>query len=84
MRLSRVGPSAVGPGKLVVVILADSGDRYLSKCFDDDWLKDLMKRVVAAKYSGIALTVDLPYYGNRERISTTQLAVRRDRVEHVL
>ena len=31
----------LGPGKLVVVILADSGDRYLSKCFDDDWLKDM-------------------------------------------
>ncbi len=31
----------MGPGKLVVIILADSGDRYLSKCFDDDWLKDM-------------------------------------------
>ena len=31
----------LGPGKLVVIILADSGDRYLSKCFDDDWLKDM-------------------------------------------
>lgn len=31
----------LGPGKLVVVILCDSGDRYLSKCFDDDWMKDM-------------------------------------------
>jgi cystathionine beta-synthase len=31
----------LGPDKLVVVILADSGDRYLSKCFDDNWLKDM-------------------------------------------
>ena len=31
----------LGPGKVVVCILADSGDRYLSKCFDDDWLKDM-------------------------------------------
>ena len=31
----------LGPGKLVVVILADSGDRYLSKCFDDEWMKDM-------------------------------------------
>ena len=31
----------LGPGKLVVCILCDSGDRYLSKCFDDDWLKDM-------------------------------------------
>ncbi|MFC1680333.1 pyridoxal-phosphate dependent enzyme [Pseudomonadota bacterium] len=31
----------LGPGKLVVVIVCDSGDRYLSKCFDDDWMKDM-------------------------------------------
>ncbi len=31
----------LGPGKTVVVILADVGDRYLSKCFDDEWMKDM-------------------------------------------
>jgi len=31
----------LGPGKLVVVIIPDSGDRYISKCFDDEWMKDL-------------------------------------------
>jgi cystathionine beta-synthase len=31
----------LGPGKLVVVILCDSGDRYLSKCFNDGWMKDM-------------------------------------------
>jgi cystathionine beta-synthase len=31
----------LGPGKIVVVIVADSGDRYLSKCYDDDWMKDM-------------------------------------------
>ena len=31
----------LGPGKLIVVIVCDSGDRYLSKCFDDDWMKDM-------------------------------------------
>ena len=31
----------MGPDKTVVVILCDSGDRYLSKCFDDDWMKDM-------------------------------------------
>ncbi len=31
----------LGPGKTVVVILADTGDRYLSKCFDDEWMKDM-------------------------------------------
>ncbi len=31
----------LGPGKLVVIVLCDSGDRYLSKVFDDDWMKDM-------------------------------------------
>lgn len=31
----------LGPGKTIVVILADTGDRYLSKCFDDEWMKDM-------------------------------------------
>ena len=29
------------PDQVVVVILCDSGDRYLSKCFDDNWMKDM-------------------------------------------
>ena len=29
------------PHQIVVVILCDSGDRYLSKCFDDDWMRDM-------------------------------------------
>ena len=29
------------PDQIVVVILCDSGDRYLSKCFDDNWMKDM-------------------------------------------
>ena len=31
----------LGPGKLIVCVLCDSGDRYLSKCFNDDWMKDM-------------------------------------------
>ncbi len=31
----------LGPEKLVVVILCDNGDRYLSKCFDDEWMQDM-------------------------------------------
>ena len=31
----------LGPGKLVVVIIPDSGDRYLSKCYDDEWMRDM-------------------------------------------
>lgn len=30
----------LGTGKLIVVILPDSGDRYISKCFNDEWMKD--------------------------------------------
>ncbi|MGQ0603533.1 MAG: pyridoxal-phosphate dependent enzyme, partial [Anaerolineales bacterium] len=29
-----------GPERLVVVILPDSGSRYLSKVFDDDWMRE--------------------------------------------
>ena len=30
----------LGPDRLVVVLLPDSGDRYLSKIFDDDWMRE--------------------------------------------
>jgi cystathionine beta-synthase len=30
----------LGPDRLVVVILPDSGSRYLSKVFDDDWMRE--------------------------------------------
>ncbi|MCA9295925.1 MAG: pyridoxal-phosphate dependent enzyme, partial [Phycisphaerales bacterium] len=50
----------LGPGKIVVVIICDSGDRYLSKCFNDEWMKDMgylahksmfgtVREIVAAK-----------------------------------
>jgi len=31
----------LGPGKNVVVIVCDNGDRYLSKCFNDEWMRDM-------------------------------------------
>ncbi len=31
----------LGPGKIVVLIIPDCGDRYLSKYYDDDWMKDM-------------------------------------------
>lgn len=31
----------LGPGKLVVCMLCDDGSRYLSKCFDDEWMRDM-------------------------------------------
>ena len=43
---------------------------------DDDWLRTLVRRVVKADYWGVALTVDSAFYGNRERLNPTQLAMR--------
>lgn len=31
----------IGPGKNIVVIVCDSGDRYVSKLYNDEWMKDL-------------------------------------------
>jgi cystathionine beta-synthase len=31
----------LGSGNIIVCILCDGGDRYLSKCFNDDWMKDM-------------------------------------------
>lgn len=31
----------LGPDKIVVVIICDSGDRYLSKCYNDDWMRNM-------------------------------------------
>lgn len=31
----------LGPDKTVVVIICDNGDRYLSKCFNDEWMRDM-------------------------------------------
>ncbi len=31
----------LGPGKVIVCILCDSGDRYLSKVYNDDWMRDM-------------------------------------------
>jgi isopentenyl diphosphate isomerase/L-lactate dehydrogenase-like FMN-dependent dehydrogenase len=53
------------------------------KCFqiyvrgDDQWIKDLCKRIVDNNYPVVTLTVDSAFYGNRERLNPTQLALRR-------
>jgi glycolate oxidase len=44
---------------------------------DDDWIRDLVRRVVKAKYASVTLTVDSAFYGNRERLNPAQLALRR-------
>ena len=44
---------------------------------DDNWIRDLARRIVKADYWGVALTVDSAFYGNRERLNPTQLALKR-------
>jgi glycolate oxidase len=44
---------------------------------DDDWIRDLVRRVVKANYAGVTLTVDSSFYGNRERLNPSQMALRR-------
>lgn len=52
------------------------------KCFqiymrgDNNWLRDLLKRVKSSGYQSVALTVDSAYYGNRERLNAYQLRHR--------
>ena len=53
------------------------------KCFqiyvrgDDGWIRDLVRRVVKAGYPLVTLTVDSAFYGNRERLNPSQIALRR-------
>lgn len=44
---------------------------------DNNWLRDLCKRIVKANYPIVTLTVDSAFYGNRERLNPAQLALRR-------
>lgn len=44
---------------------------------DDNWIKELVKRVVKSNYHSVTLTVDSAFYGNRERLNPSQLALRR-------
>ena len=39
MQWLRAHPSSIGPDHLMVIILADSGNRYLTKTFNDDWMR---------------------------------------------
>ena len=32
---------SLGPGKIVVAVVCDSGDRYISKVFNDEWMRDM-------------------------------------------
>jgi cystathionine beta-synthase len=43
---------SLGPDRLVVVLLPDSGSRYLSKVFDDDWMRE--NGFLASAWAGAA------------------------------
>jgi cysteine synthase len=36
---ARKAAKKLGPESIMVVIIPDSGSKYLSKCFNDDWMK---------------------------------------------
>jgi glycolate oxidase len=44
---------------------------------DDQWIRKLVRRIMDAKYWGIAITVDSAFYGNRERLHPSLIATRR-------
>lgn len=44
---------------------------------DNDWIRELVRRVVKSEYAAVTLTVDSAFYGNRERLNPAQLALRR-------
>ena len=44
---------------------------------DDDWIRKLVRRIIDAKYWGVAITVDSAFYGNRERLHPSLIATRR-------
>ena len=44
---------------------------------DDQWIRKPVRRIMDAKYWGIAITVDSAFYGNRERLHPSLIATRR-------
>lgn len=44
---------------------------------DDQWVRNLVRRIMKAGYWGVALTVDSAFYGNRERLHPSLIATRR-------
>lgn len=59
--------STLGPDSLVVVILPDSGSRYLSKTFDDKWMRE--NGFLEAEWSEATLREVLEAKGQRGLIS---------------
>ncbi|HEX2905447.1 MAG TPA: cystathionine beta-synthase [Phototrophicaceae bacterium] len=67
--LRYVNDRDLGPDKLVVVLLPDSGSRYLSKVFDDNWMRE--NRFLESAW------VEMPIAAVLERKSRHSLIVAR-------
>ena len=74
--LHYIEDKALGPDDVVVVLLPDSGSRYLSKIFDDDWMRENGFHM-AERVSGYVSDV-IAARGHREVISVLPSAHPRD------
>lgn len=74
--LDYVRERGLGPDDVVVVLLPDSGSRYLSKLFDDDWMRE-NGFLTAGRISGYVSDI-LTARGRREVISVPPEAAPRD------
>ena len=89
----------LGPGKLVVVILCDSGDRYLSKCYNDAWMKDMgflgpaqrlgtVREVLDFKGGGVEFAdpgESLAHVAKRmSDLGISQMPVKRNGADHLM
>jgi len=68
---------SLGPDRVVVVLLPDSGSRYLSKIFDDHWMRDHGFRV----RGGEATVLDVARSRGLPDLITANAG---DRLEHVI
>jgi cystathionine beta-synthase len=66
-------------GKNVLVILPDSGNRYLSKAFDDDW----MKEAGFLDKPSLGTVADL-LYASRQKLSSIIMAKQSDKLSAVI
>lgn len=69
----------LGPEAVVVVLLPDSGSRYLSKLFDDEWMRE-NGFLTASRVSGFVSDV-IAARGHRDVISVLPTALPRDVVD---
>jgi cystathionine beta-synthase len=62
----------LGPDKLVVVLLPDSGSRYLSKVFDDNWMRE--NRFLESGWVETPISAVLERKGTRELVTARNTA----------